>query len=52
MTPKQIHHVQHTFELLIPIADTAVALFYNRMLELDSSGLWRQARSLPDNERI
>lgn len=37
MTPKQIYHVQHTFELLVPIADTAVALFYNRMFALDPS---------------
>jgi hemoglobin-like flavoprotein len=37
MTPKQIQLVQCTFEMLVPIADTAVALFYNRMFELDPS---------------
>jgi hemoglobin-like flavoprotein len=37
MTPKQIQLVQGTFEMLVPIADTAVALFYNRMFELDPS---------------
>lgn len=37
MTPRQIHLVQRTFELLIPIADTAVILFYGRMFELDPS---------------
>ncbi len=37
MTPRQIHLVQRTFELLLPIADTAVMLFYGRMFELDPS---------------
>lgn len=37
MTPPQIHLVQRTFALLIPIADTAVMLFYGRMFELDPS---------------
>lgn len=37
MTPKQIRQVQRTFEMLVPIADTAVKLFYDRMFALDPS---------------
>lgn len=37
MTPRQIRLVQRTFELLVPIADTAVTFFYGRLFELDPS---------------
>jgi hemoglobin-like flavoprotein len=35
MTPKQIELVQTTWENVVPIADQAAAIFYNRLFELD-----------------
>lgn len=35
MTPTQIRHVQDSFKLVEPIADTAADLFYTRLFELD-----------------
>jgi hemoglobin-like flavoprotein len=35
MTPKQINLVQNTFEMVVPIADLAATLFYDRLFELD-----------------
>jgi hemoglobin-like flavoprotein len=35
MTPKQIELVQTTWEKVVPIADQAAGLFYNRLFELD-----------------
>lgn len=35
MTPEKIHIVQSTFEQVLPITDTIMALFYNRLFELD-----------------
>lgn len=37
MTPHQIHLVQTSFEKVVPIADTAAALFYARLFEIDPS---------------
>lgn len=37
LTSRQVELVQRTFELLRPVADTAVALFYRRMFALDPS---------------
>ena len=37
MTPKQIAVVQTTWKEVIPIADTAAEMFYNRLFELDPS---------------
>jgi hemoglobin-like flavoprotein len=37
MTPDQITLIQATFEQVLPIADVAAALFYNRLFELDPS---------------
>jgi len=37
MTPEQIALVQTSFAQVLPIADTAAALFYNRLFELDPS---------------
>ena len=37
MTPQQIALVQETFAQVRPIADTAAALFYNRLFMLDPS---------------
>lgn len=37
MTPQQIALVQQTFAEVRPIADTAAALFYNRLFMLDPS---------------
>lgn len=37
MTPEQIKLVQASFALVLPIADTAAALFYGRLFELDPS---------------
>lgn len=37
MTPDQKVLVQDSFELVVPIADTAAELFYNRLFELDPS---------------
>ena len=37
MTPDQKRLVQHTFEQVVPIADTAAELFYTRLFELDPS---------------
>ncbi len=37
MTPDQIALVQQSFAHVLPIADTAAALFYTRLFELDPS---------------
>lgn len=37
MTPEQIRLVKSTFQKIIPISDTAAALFYGRLFELDPS---------------
>jgi hemoglobin-like flavoprotein len=37
MTPQQVALVQQTFAQVRPIADTAAALFYNRLFMLDPS---------------
>ena len=37
MTPQQIQHVQTSFELVLPIAETAATLFYGRLFEIDPS---------------
>src|SRR5919198_3723721 len=37
MTPEQKTLVQHSFEQVVPIADTAAELFYARLFELDPS---------------
>jgi len=37
MNPKQIELVQASFVNVLPIAETAAALFYNRLFELDPS---------------
>jgi hemoglobin-like flavoprotein len=37
MTPEQIALVQASFAQVLPIADTAAALFYGRLFELDPS---------------
>jgi hemoglobin-like flavoprotein len=34
MTPKQIELVQTSFAKVVPISDTAAALFYNRLFEI------------------
>ena len=36
LTPEQVSHVQSSFAQVVPIADTAADLFYNRLFELDS----------------
>ena len=35
LTPQQIADVQRTWELCVPIADTAADLFYAKLFELD-----------------
>ena len=37
MTPQQITLVQDSFRKVVPIADTAAAMFYARLFELDPS---------------
>jgi hemoglobin-like flavoprotein len=37
MNPTTIHNVQSTFDLIAPIADSAAALFYSKLFELDPS---------------
>ena len=37
MTPQQIQTVQSTWKLVVPIADTAASLFYDRLFVLDPS---------------
>jgi len=37
MTPTQVQLVQTTWEKVVPISDTAAALFYGRLFELDPS---------------
>jgi hemoglobin-like flavoprotein len=37
MTPKQAILVQHSWESVLPIAETAAELFYNKLFELDPS---------------
>ncbi len=37
MTPEQIRLIQTSFLKVLPIADTAAALFYQRLFELDGS---------------
>src|SRR4051812_44152584 len=35
MTPEQKKIVQNTWRLVVPVADTAAKLFYNRLFEID-----------------
>lgn len=44
MTPEQKTLVQETWRQVVPIADTAAALFYDRLFEIDPKlrGLFRQ----------
>lgn len=35
MTPEQKQLVQNTWQLVVPIADTAAHLFYERLFEID-----------------
>lgn len=37
MTPNTIDNVQRTFNVIAPIADSAAALFYSKLFELDPS---------------
>ncbi len=37
MTPTQVALVQESFKLVVPIADVAADLFYNRLFEIDPS---------------
>jgi hemoglobin-like flavoprotein len=37
MTPQQIQVVQTTWKMVVPIADTAASLFYDRLFVLDPS---------------
>ena len=37
MNPATIHNVQSTFNIIAPIADSAAALFYSKLFELDPS---------------
>lgn len=37
MTPTQVQLVQSTWEKVVPISDTAAALFYGKLFELDPS---------------
>jgi hemoglobin-like flavoprotein len=37
MTPEQISLVQHSFQKVLPIADQAAALFYERLFAIDPS---------------
>lgn len=37
LTPQQVADVQRTWELCVPIADTAADLFYTKLFELDPS---------------
>ena len=37
LTPQQFADVQRTWELCVPIADTAADLFYTKLFELDPS---------------
>ena len=37
MTPEQKTHVKTTWQLVVPIADTAAQLFYGKLFEIDSS---------------
>lgn len=37
MTPTQVQLVQTTWEKVVPISDTAAALFYGKLFELDPS---------------
>jgi hemoglobin-like flavoprotein len=35
MTPQQIHTVQSTWDMVVPIADAAAQIFYKRLFEID-----------------
>jgi hemoglobin-like flavoprotein len=35
MTPQQIHTVQSTWDMVVPIADAAAQIFYKRLFEMD-----------------
>lgn len=37
MTPQQVARVQETWEMVVPIQDTAADLFYGKLFEIDSS---------------
>ena len=59
MTPEQIALVQASFAQVVPIADTAAALFYRRLFELDPalrllfpSDLTEQGRKLMTMLRV
>ena len=43
MTPEQVRSIQESFAKVAPIADTAAALFYNRLFEIapDAKPLFR-----------
>ena len=45
LTNRQKTLVQETWEMVVPIADTAAVLFYNRLFELDPSLIPMFARS-------
>lgn len=52
MTPEQKQIVQNTWQLMVPTADTASCLFYERLFEIDPTTrpLFR-AKSLPEQKR-
>ena len=52
MTPEQKQIVQNTWQLMVPTADTASCLFYERLFEIDPTTrpLFR-AESLPEQKR-
>ncbi len=52
MTPDQIAHVRTSFAAVKPIADTAAALFYGRLFELEPSLRPMFARDLGEQGRM
>jgi hemoglobin-like flavoprotein len=52
MTPDQIAHVRISFAAVRPIADTAAALFYGRLFELDPSLRPMFSRDLREQGRM
>jgi hemoglobin-like flavoprotein len=51
ISPEQVRIIQHTWSLVMPIADTAAGLFYERLFQLDP-GLKPMFRTDPKAQRV
>jgi hemoglobin-like flavoprotein len=52
MTPEQTRLIKETWALVVPIADTAAVLFYNRLFEIDPTArALFQATNMPEQRK-